>query len=144
MEDFILRVKCPVCLKDDGEENTGDTLVLLGDEEQNMQCLGCGFGSNNNMKTHISDNPFPQEFKDVCKKLNDRFWAPSVFTTENYQVVPIVDDGLLPHHNGLKWKVFAHVDPKTEVFVPTFTDAFKMVEKLEKLIEHKIQQSEDN
>ena len=29
MEDFILRVKCPVCLEDDGEENTGDYLVLL-------------------------------------------------------------------------------------------------------------------
>ena len=92
MEDFILRGKCPVCLEDDGEENTGDNLVLLGDEEQNMQCLGCGFGSNNNMKDHISDNPFPQEFKDVCRKLGKRFWAPSVFTTENYQVVPMVKE----------------------------------------------------
>jgi len=50
MEDYILRVKCPVCLKKDGEENTKDNLILLGDEEQNMQCLGCGYGSNNNMK----------------------------------------------------------------------------------------------
>jgi len=138
MEDFILRVKCPVCLKDDGEENTGDTLVLLGDEEQNMQCLGCGFGSNNNMKTHISDNPFPQEFKDVCRKMGDRFWAPSVFTTENYQVVPMVDK------KELKWRLFAHHDPKTEVVVPTFVDAFKMVEKLETIIGQKIQQQTDN
>ena len=138
MEDFILRVKCPVCLKDDGEENTGDTLVLLGDEEQNMQCLGCGFGSNNNMKTHISDNPFPQEFKDVCRKIGKRFWAPSVFTTENYQVVPLVDK------KELKWRVFAHTDPKTEVVVPSFTDAFKMVEKLETLIGQKIQQQTNN
>jgi hypothetical protein len=138
MEDFILRVKCPVCLEDDGEENTGDNLVLLGDEEQNMQCLGCGFGSNNNMKDHISDNPFPQEFKDVCRKLGKRFWAPSVFTTENYQVVPMVKE------KELKWRVFAHLDPKTEVVVPLFTDAFKMVEKLEKLIGHKIQQQKNN
>ena len=138
MEDFILRVKCPVCLEDDGEENTGDNLVLLGDEEQNMQCLGCGFGSNNNMKDHISDNPFPQEFKDVCRKLGKRFWAPSVFTTENYQVVPMVKE------KELKWRVFAHLDPKTEVVVPLFTDAFKMVEKLEKLIGQKIQQQKNN
>ena len=138
MEDFILRVKCPVCLEDDGEENTGDNLVLLGDEEQNMQCLGCGFGSNNNMKDHISDNPFPQEFKDVCRKLGKRLWAPSVFTTENYQVVPMVKE------KELKWRVFAHLDPKTEVVVPLFTDAFKMVEKLEKLIGHKIQQQKNN
>ena len=138
MEDFILRVKCPVCLEDDGEENTGDNLVLLGDEEQNMQCLGCGFGSNNNMKDHISDNPFPQEFKDVCRKLGKRYWAPSVFTTENYQVVPMVKE------KELKWRVFAHLDPKTEVVVPLFTDAFKMVEKLEKLIGHKIQQQKNN
>tara|TARA_B100000287_G_C20292367_1_gene646427 strand:- start:140 stop:556 length:417 start_codon:yes stop_codon:yes gene_type:complete len=138
MEDYILRVKCPVCLEDDGEENTGDNLVLLGDEEQNMQCLGCGFGSNNNMKEHISDNPFPQEFKDVCRKMGDRFWAPSVFTTENYQVVPMVEK------KELKWRVFAHHDPKTEVIVPTFTDAFKMVEKLEKLIGQKIQQQKNN
>tara|TARA_A100001515_G_scaffold94704_1_gene75845 strand:- start:498 stop:914 length:417 start_codon:yes stop_codon:yes gene_type:complete len=138
MEDFILRVKCPVCLEDDGEENTGDNLVLLGDEEQNMQCLGCGFGSNNNMKDHISDNPFPQEFKDVCRKLGKRFWVPSVFTTENYQVVPMVES------KELKWRIFAHVDPKTEVKVPSFADAFKMVEKLEKLIGHKIQQQKNN
>ncbi len=138
MEDFILRVKCPVCLEDDGEENTGDNLVLLGDDEQNMQCLGCGFGSNNNMKDHISDNPFPQEFKDVCRKLGKRFWAPSVFTTENYQVVPMVKE------KELKWRVFAHLDPKTEVVVPLFTDAFKMVEKLEKLIGDKIQQQKNN
>ena len=96
--DFILRVKCPVCISEDGEKNTGDNLVLLGDEEQNMQCLGCGFGSNNNMKEHISDNPFPQEFKDVCRKMGDRFWAPSVFTTANYQVVPMVEK------KELKWR----------------------------------------
>tara|TARA_B100001778_G_scaffold314247_1_gene299329 strand:+ start:2108 stop:2524 length:417 start_codon:yes stop_codon:yes gene_type:complete len=138
MEDFILRVKCPVCMKNLGEENIDDTLVLLGDEEQNMQCLGCGYGSNNDMKSHISDNPFPQEFKDVCEKIGDRFWAPSVFTTANYQVVPMVED------TELKWRVYAHQDPETEVLVPTFTDAYKMVEKMETIIGEKIQQQADN
>ena len=42
----------------------------------------------------------------------------------------------------LRW--FEDVDPKTEVKVPSFADAFKMVEKLEKLIGHKIQQQKNN
>ncbi len=138
MEDFILRVKCPVCMKNEGEENTGDNLVLLGDKEQNMQCLGCGYGSNNNMKEHINDNPFPQEFKDVCEKMGDRYWAPSVFTTANYQVVPMVEE------KELKWRIYAHEDPKTVVTVPNFTDAYKMVEKLETIVGEKIQQQKDN
>ena len=125
-------------MKNEGEENTDDNLVLLGDAEQNMQCLGCGYGSNDNMKEHINDNPFPQEFKDVCEKMGDRYWAPSVFTTANYQVVPMVED------KKLKWRVYAHQDPKTEVIVPTFTDAYKMVEKMEKIIGEKIQQQTNN
>jgi|TARA_Y100000361_G_scaffold146922_1_gene157896 hypothetical protein len=136
MEDMILKVPCPCCIEEDGE--SADTLVLLGDDQQNMQCLGCGYGSNNNMKEHISDNPFPQEFKDVCKKLNDRFWAPSVFTTANYNVKPTIKD------KKLNWIITPIIDTTTEVLVPTFADAFKMVEKLEGLIEHKIQQSQDN
>ena len=136
MEDMILKVPCPCCIQEDGE--SADTLVLLGDDQQNMQCLGCGYGSNNNMKEHINDNPFPQEFKDVCKKLNDRFWAPSVFTTANYNVKPTIKD------KELNWIITPIIDTTTEVLVPTFADAFKMVEKLEGLIEHKIQQSQDN
>tara|TARA_R100000234_G_C4944584_1_gene154489 strand:+ start:25 stop:435 length:411 start_codon:yes stop_codon:yes gene_type:complete len=136
MEDMILKVPCPCCIEEDGE--SADTLVLLGDDQQNMQCLGCGYGSNNNMKEHISDNPFPQEFKDVCKKLNDRFWAPSVFTTANYNVKPTIKD------KELNWIITPIIDTTTEVLVPTFADAFKMVEKLEGLIEHKIQQSQNN
>ena len=136
MEDMILKVPCPCCIQEDG--NSADTLVLLGDDKQNMQCLGCGYGSNNNMKEHISDNPFPQEFKDVCKKLNDRFWAPSVFTTANYDVTPTVKG------KKLNWIISPIADRATEVLVPTFADAFKMVEKLEGLIEHEIQQSQNN
>ena len=100
MEDFILKVKCPVCMKNYGED-IDDTLILLGDTEQNMQCLSCGYSSNNKMKEHINNNPFPQEFKDVCKKIGERFWAPSVFQTANYKVVPMVKEG------ELKWEIFA-------------------------------------
>jgi len=138
MEDFILRVKCPVCMKNLGEENIEDTLVLLGDDEQNMQCLACGYSSNNKMKEHINDNPFPQEFKDVCEKIGDRFWAPSIFQTANYKVVPMVEE------KELKWRIFPHHDPETEVVVPNFTSAYKMVEKMEITIGESIQQQADS
>jgi hypothetical protein len=131
MEEMFMRVQCPCCLED--ENGIEDSLVLLGDDEQNMQCLYCGFASK--MKTHINDNPFPQEFKDVCRNINDRWWAPSVFTTENYMVVPLAEE------DKLKWRLFAKNDPETEVLVPHFSDAYKMVETLEKALGEKIQQS---
>jgi len=80
------------------------------------------------MKSHIYDNPFPQEFKDVCREINDRWWAPSVFTTEHYMVVPLAEE------DKLKWRLFAKDDPETEVLVPHFSDAYKMVERLEKTL----------
>ena len=132
MNNMFLQVACPCCLDD--ELKIDESLVLLGDEEQNMQCLHCGFASNKKMKSHISDNPFPQEFKDVCREINDRWWAPSVFTTEHYMVVPLAEDDVL------KWRLFAKNDPKTEVIVPHFSDAYKMVEKLEKTIGDQVQQ----
>ena len=133
MDDFMLKVKCPLDSCSDVEES----LMLLGDAEQNMQCLACGFASNNDMKTHIK--PFPKEFKDICVETGEgRYWAPSVFTTENYQVVPMVED------KELKWRIFPHHDPETEVVVPNFTSAYKMVEKMEITIGQKIQQQENN
>ena len=139
MDDFMLKVKCPnngsECSIVGGE--IMESMVLLGDGEQNMQCLACGYASNSNMKTHIQ--PFPKDFKDVCVETDKgRYWAPSVFTTENYNVVPMVDGGVL------KWRICAHQDPETEVVVPTFVDAFKMVEKMETIIGEKIQQQENN
>ena len=128
MEDFVLRVKCPLETCSEIEES----MVLLGDGEQNMQCLACGYASNSKMKTHIK--PFPEDFKDVCIETDKgRYWAPSVFTTENYNVIPMVDDGVL------KWRIFAHQSPETEVVVPLFSDAYKMVEKMEKVLGQTIQ-----
>tara|TARA_Y100001951_G_C11209043_1_gene221837 strand:+ start:116 stop:514 length:399 start_codon:yes stop_codon:yes gene_type:complete len=132
MDNMFLQVACPCCIED--EIDIDDSLVLLGDGEQNMQCLYCGFASNKTMKSHLNDNPFPQEFKDVCIEINDRWWAPSVFTTEHYMVVPLVEE------DKLKWRLFAQDDPQTEVLVPHFSDAYKMVEKLEKTIGDQIQQ----
>ena len=133
MEDFVLRVKCPLETCSEIEES----MVLLGDGEQNMQCLACGYASNSKMKTHIK--PFPEDFKDVCIETDKgRYWAPSVFTTENYNVIPMVDDGVL------KWRIFAHQSPETEVVVPLFSDAYKRVEKREKVLGKTIQQQTDN
>ena len=134
---MFLKVHCPndgkKCLINNGK--IFESMILLGDGEQNMQCLACGFASNKDMKSHINDNPFPEEFKDVCKSIKGRWWAPSVFTTEHYMVVPLAEDDVL------KWRLFAKNDPKTEVIVPHFSEAFKMVEKLEKNIGDQIQQS---
>ena len=134
-DNLYMKVQCPndgkKCLIDGGEiENL---VILLGDNEQNMQCLVCGFASNRHMKSHVNDNPFPQEFKDVCREINDRWWAPSVFTTEHFMVVPLAEEDVL------KWRLFAKDDSATEVIVPHFSDAFKMVEKLEKTIGDQIQ-----
>ena len=131
MEDMFMQVQCPCCLTD--KNGVDDSLVLLGDDEQNMQCLYCGYASNKKMKSHIDDNPFPQEFKDVCRNIKDRWWAPSVFTTEYYMVVPLVEE------DKLKWRLFGKDDPETEVLVPHFSDAYKMVENLEKVIGDSLQ-----
>ena len=135
MEDFTLRVKCPndgdKCSVSGGEIK--ESMILLGDNEQNMQCLECGYASNSSMITHIK--PFPEDFKDVCVETDKgRYWAPSVFTTENYNVVPMVDSSVL------KWRIFPHQDPETEVIVPNFIDAYKMVEKMEKVLGETVQQ----
>ena len=139
MDNFTLQVKCPndgkKCSVSGGEVK--ESMILLGDVEQNMQCLECGFASNNDMKTHIK--PFPEDFKDVCVETSQgRYWAPSVFTTANYQVVPMVEG------KELRWRIYAHEDPKTAVTVPNFIDAYKMVEKLETIVGEKIQQQTDN
>ena len=54
---MVLKVQCPndskQCVVAGGE--IVESMLLLGDDEQNMQCLSCGFGSNNKMKSNEYD-----------------------------------------------------------------------------------------
>ena len=134
MGDMFLQVKCPCCLED--KNDIRDSLVLLGDVEQNMQCLYCGYASNKNYKKHLDNNNFPDEFVGVCKNINKRWWIPAVFTTDNYTVTPNTKD------EKLIWVIQTNnTTESVEVEVPHFSDAYKMVEKLEKTIGDQIQQS---
>ena len=43
-----LKVTCPCCM-------TEDSLILLGDDKQSMQCLHCGYASSSDYKENLSD-----------------------------------------------------------------------------------------
>ena len=124
MGDMFMQVTCPCCLVD--KNDIKDSLVLLGDNEQNMQCLYCGYASNKNYKKHLDNNNFPDEFIGICKNINKRWWIPAVFTTDNYTVTPNTKD------EKLIWVIQTNnTTEAVEVEVPHFSDAYKMVEELE-------------
>ena len=56
---MFLEVQCPLCLEDGSDKS--DTLILLGDDEQNMQCTNCGYASNKDYKNKVVE--FPQDFQ---------------------------------------------------------------------------------
>ena len=127
-DNLYMKVQCPndgkKCLIDGGDVE--NLVILLGDDEQNMQCLYCGYASNKNYKKHLDDNDFPDEFVEVCKNINERWWIPAVFTTDNYTVTPNTKD------EKLIWLIKTNnATEAVEVEVPHFSDAYKMVEKLE-------------
>ena len=86
---MFLEVQCPndskKCLVSDGEIK--ESLILLGDDEQNMQCTQCGYASNKDYKDKMVE--FPEDFQSVCKEVNGRWWMPAVYQTENYIIVPV-------------------------------------------------------
>ena len=52
MDPMFLQVACPCCIED--EIDIDDSLVLLGDDEQNMQCLhGSSFGGKESIEVEI-------------------------------------------------------------------------------------------
>ena len=123
---MFLEVKCPndsnKCLVSDGEIK--ESLVLLGDDEQNMQCTQCGYASNKDYKDKMVE--FPEDFQSVCKEINGRWWMPAVYQTENYIIVPSVEE------EKLIWIIRTRMDTKaTEVKMPTFYDAYAVIQIME-------------
>ena len=123
---MFLEVQCPndgsKCLVSDGDIK--DSMVLLGDAEQNMQCTQCGYASNKNYKDKVLD--FPEDFQSVCKEVNGRWWMPAVYQTENYIIVPSVEE------EKLIWIIRTRMDTKaTEVKMPTFYDAYAIIQIME-------------
>ena len=131
-EDFRMKVKCPLCVENGFEE---DTLILHGDENQNMQCLNCGYATNADYRGSLDGHDFTDDFKDVCIEWKDRHWVPAVFTTDNYYILPDVRD------KQLVWVIRTKLNTEaTEVIMPKFSDAYNIVHTLEKHSGNKIQQ----
>ena len=132
-EDFRMQVQCPLCVEDGFEENT---LVLHGDEEQNMQCLNCGYATNSDYKGSLDKHDFSDDFKDACIEWKDRHWVPAVFTTDNYYILPDIRE------KKLVWVIRTKLNTEaTEVLMPKFSDAYNIVHTLEKHSGDEIQQS---
>ena len=123
---MFLEVQCPSdskkCLV--SGDDIKESLVLLGDDEQNMQCTHCGYASNKNYKDKVVE--FPEDFQSVCKEINGRWWMPAVYQTENYIIVPSVEE------EKLIWIIRTRMDTKaTEVKMPTFYDAYAIIQIME-------------
>ena len=127
---MMLQVQCP----SDGEKclvadcDIKEQMVLLGDDDQNMQCTNCGFASNQKYKGEIGDilENYPNDFINVCKKVNDRWWIPAIYNTEKYMIAPkILDD-------KLTWVIRPQQILNAEdVEMPTFYDAYVVIQLME-------------
>ena len=122
-----LKVTCPCCM-------TEDTLILLGDERQSMQCMNCGYASSSDYKEALSDE-LDDKFIEVWKNINGRNWLPGVFKSDNYYITPDVSDG------KLIWNIITRLGTEsTKVEMPHFSDALSIVQTMEKHIGNEIQQ----
>ena len=126
----MLQVQCP----SDGEKclvadcDIKEQMVLLGDDQQNMQCTNCGFASNKKYKGEIGDilENYPKDFINVCREVNNRWWIPAIYNTEKYMIAPkIVDD-------KLTWVIRDQSILNAEdVSMPTFYDAYVVIQLME-------------
>ena len=127
---MMLQVQCP----SDGEKclvadcDIKEQMVLLGDDQQNMQCTNCGFASNQKYKGEIGDilENYPKDFINACKEVNGRWWIPAIYQTENYMIAPkVVDD-------KLTWVIRPQQILNAEdVEMPTFYDAYVVIQLME-------------
>ena len=136
---MFLEVQCPLCLEDGSDID--NSLILLGDDQQNMQCTNCGFASNSKYKGEIGDilENYPKDFINACKEVNGRWWIPAVYQTENYIISPkIVED-------ELKWVIRPQQILNAEdVEMPTFYDAYVVIQLMETRSGQIQQQTTDN
>tara|TARA_B100000287_G_scaffold431950_1_gene490244 strand:- start:1209 stop:1547 length:339 start_codon:yes stop_codon:yes gene_type:complete len=111
---------------------TEDTLILLGDDKQSMQCMHCGYASSSDYKEELSDE-LDDKFIDVCKNINGRNWLPGVFTSDNYYITPDTREG------KLIWHILTKLGTEsTKVEMPHFSDALSIVQTMEKHIGEQI------
>ena len=139
----MLQVQCP----NDGEKclvadcDIKEQMVLLGDDQQNMQCTNCGFASNKKYKGEIGDvlENYPKDFINVCKEVNGRWWIPAIYNTEKYMIAPkIVED-------KLTWVIRDQSILNAEdVSMPTFYDAYVVIQMMETRSGQVQQQTSDN
>ena len=140
---MMLQVQCPndgdKCLVSDCDIK--EEMVLLGDDQQNMQCINCGFASNKKYKGEIGDilENYPKDFINACKEVNGRWWIPAVYQTENYIISPkIVED-------ELKWVIRPQQILNAEdVEMPTFYEAYVVIQLMETRSGQIQQQTTDN
>ena len=126
VSDMRLNVKCPCCL-------TEDSLILLGDDSQSMQCIHCGYASSKDYKEQLSDE-LDDKFINVCKNINGRNWVPGVFKSNNYYITPDVVD------SKLIWHIITNLGTEsTKVEMPHFSDALAIVQTMEKHIGDQVQ-----
>ena len=126
VSDMRLKVKCPCCL-------TEDSLILLGDDNQSMHSIHCGYASSKDYKEQLSDE-LDDKFINVCKNINGRNWLPGVFTSDNYYITPDVKE------DKLIWHIITKLGTEsTKVEMPHFSDALAIVQTMEKHIGDQVQ-----
>jgi hypothetical protein len=124
-EDLRLKVKCPCCILEYGDVDE-ETLILIGDDKQSMQCMHCGYASSSEYKDKLADD-VDDRFKEVCKNISGRNWLPGVFTSDNYYITPDVKDG------KLIWYILTKLETEaTKVEMPHYSDAFNIVKTMER------------
>ena len=140
---MMLQVQCPndgdKCLVSDCDIK--EEMVLLGDDQQNMQCINCGFASNKKYKGEIGDilENYPKDFINACKEVNGRWWIPAVYQTENYVISPkIVEDEL---KLVIRPQQILNAE---DVEMPTFYDAYVVIQLMETRSGQIQQQTTDN
>jgi len=103
-----LVVNCPLC----GEKE----LNIISSQDELMQCLSCGYSTNNSLTGKMSENEefnkMDKEIRHLSKEQNDQIWTPSILN------LPL---GLLhpsgKKHDGgytLKWTFSPLIDVKDE------------------------------